>query len=462
MAINKSGDWNVLVLTNAGRDMLTQARAGHKLSFTKIVIGDGTATGTAIDPLTKIKSPRLELPIAKNETVRHAQMRLQFRISNALITTGFYFREIGLMATLDDGEEVLYSYTTCGNKAKMIYDKTYPIQEKVVNIDTVTDNAANIKVILDMSIVYATKKDIEESVTKHREAKEIDHPDASVTTRKLRDKAVTAAKLSDDINEKLDNAYVKKTGDIMTGSLAIKKTNSDYSNLALHNNNNQFVLLESTRKDSDKMLAVFLRNNDGTTNNLYAINFPKKTGTVALTNEVVAKSGDTMTGKLFVNGEIQANGNWSFLQNNNANCTLIRNNWWGFWTSKTSMSIDWQAGQKTPLVTIDAEGIKHDNKKMLRSDDITGGYVGNNGWTKFPNGYVSQWGYYNFANGQSEAIVTLPVSVNRIGTVLINDVGDGFKPLAGGTISGNTKQIKLLNRNTNGTTGCWWRCDCWI
>ncbi|WP_251441456.1 phage tail protein [Veillonella intestinalis] len=461
MAINKSGDWNVLVLTNAGRDMLTQARAGHKLSFTKIVIGDGTATGTAIDPLVKIKSPRLELPIAKNETVHQGQMRLQFRVSNAKVTTGFYFREIGLMAKLDEGEEVLYSYTTCGSKAKMIYDKTYPIQEKVVNIDTVTDNAANIRVILDMSIVYATKKDIEESVNKHRKATEIDHPDASVTTRKLRDKAVTAAKLADDINEKLDNAYVKKTGDTMSGNLDINANNSDYSALRLHNNSGRHLLLESTA-DTSANFGILTYRNDNSSDNLHVLSLPKKKGTLAITSEVVSKSGDTMTGKLLVNNEIQVNGNWSFLQNNNADCTMIRNNWWGFWTSKTAMSIDWQAGKKTPLVVINAEGLKHDGKKMLRIDDITGGKVGNNGWTKLPNGYVSQWGYYNFPSGQSEAIITLPISVSRIGTVLINDVGTGFKPLTGSTIAGNTRQIKLYNRDTNGTTGCWWHCDCWI
>ena len=65
----------------------------------------------------------------------------------------------------------------------------------------------------------------------HKNANPIDHPDGSVTTPKLRDqsvttpkladKSVTAAKLADDINNKLDNSYVKKSGDTMTGPLAI-------------------------------------------------------------------------------------------------------------------------------------------------------------------------------------------------------------------------------------------------
>lgn len=227
---NKTGDFDVLKLTNAGRDMLTQGRAGHVLTFTKVVIGDGTATGSAIDSLTAIKSPKLTLPIAKNETVHAGQMRLQFRVSNSLVNTSFYFREIGLMAKVDDGQEKLYAYTTCGDKAKLVYDKTYPIQEKIINIDTVTDNAVNVKVILDLSIMYATKKDIVDMIKPHKELAELDHPDSSVTTRKLRDKSVTLPKLADEVTDLLQKTYVKKTGDTMTGNLSLNNSSIGFNN----------------------------------------------------------------------------------------------------------------------------------------------------------------------------------------------------------------------------------------
>lgn len=223
---NKTGDFLPLQLTNVGRDMLTQGRAGHVLTFTKVAIGEGTATGSAVDSLTALKSHKLYLPISKNETVHAGQMRLQFRVNNKVVTTGFYFREIGLYAKVDNGTEQLYAYTTCGDKARMLYDNTYPIQERVINIDTVTDNAVNVKVILDWSIVYATKKDIVDAIKPHKELAELDHPDASVTTRKLRDKSVTPAKLSDELNNKLSNDFVKKTGDTMTGDLDFSTTAS--------------------------------------------------------------------------------------------------------------------------------------------------------------------------------------------------------------------------------------------
>ena len=75
--------------------------------------------------------------------------------------------------------------------------------------------------------------DTSDAIKKHKEANPIDHPDGSITTPKLRDKnvttekladkSVTAAKLADDINMKLDNSYVKKSGDKMTGPLEIDK-----------------------------------------------------------------------------------------------------------------------------------------------------------------------------------------------------------------------------------------------
>ena len=47
--------------------------------------------------------------------------------------------------------------------------------------------------------------------------------DLNITTPKLADKSVTYDKLNDSLRSKLDNDYVKKTGDTMTGDLVISK-----------------------------------------------------------------------------------------------------------------------------------------------------------------------------------------------------------------------------------------------
>lgn len=61
--------------------------------------------------------------------------------------------------------------------------------------------------------------DTSDLVKKHKEANPIDHPDGSVTTPKLRDKCVTPEKLSEELNLKLKNDFVKRVGDTMSGNL---------------------------------------------------------------------------------------------------------------------------------------------------------------------------------------------------------------------------------------------------
>ena len=63
---------------------------------------------------------------------------------------------------------------------------------------------------------------LQDNLKNHKEALVLDHPDASVTTAKLRDKAVTTAKLADDINQMLDDSFVKRAGDTMRGNLTFE------------------------------------------------------------------------------------------------------------------------------------------------------------------------------------------------------------------------------------------------
>lgn len=63
---------------------------------------------------------------------------------------------------------------------------------------------------------------LQDNLKNHKEALVLDHPDASVTTAKLRDKAVTTDKLADDINQMLDDSFVKRAGDTMKGNLTFE------------------------------------------------------------------------------------------------------------------------------------------------------------------------------------------------------------------------------------------------
>lgn len=69
-------------------------------------------------------------------------------------------------------------------------------------------------------LVNSLKSDL----SKHRTLEELDHPDASVTTRKLRDHSVTKEKLSISLTNELD-AKLNKNGDTITGPLKFAYSN---------------------------------------------------------------------------------------------------------------------------------------------------------------------------------------------------------------------------------------------
>ena len=94
-------------------------------------------------------------------------------------------------------------------------------------IDSLLANLKNeLKSSLDANGSEAVKKlnDLKTELSKHRVAEELDHPDASVTTRKLRDHSVTKEKLSGSLTIELDNK-LNKNGDTITGPLKFAYSN---------------------------------------------------------------------------------------------------------------------------------------------------------------------------------------------------------------------------------------------
>ena len=157
-----TGQFAKVIVTNTGKEMIAKSQNGQVLRFTRVALGDGlVADGEDPVKFDAVKSERISCPIAKFTNLNNGQFQVQFRLSNQQVETGFWHREIGVMAQIDNGAEQLYAYTTAGNKASYIYDKTTPVEERVVNIDFVIGNAENIEVIINNSVIYVTLKDFE-------------------------------------------------------------------------------------------------------------------------------------------------------------------------------------------------------------------------------------------------------------------------------------------------------------
>lgn len=166
--VQNTGQFSKVIVTTAGKEMIAKSQNGQTLTFTRVALGDGLIENSD-DPInfTAIKNERLSANIAKYTDRGNGQFELQFRVSNKEVETGFWHREIGVMAKIDEGPEQLYAYTTAGNKASFLYDKTTPIEERIVNIAFVIGNAQNVQVIVNSSIIYVTLEDMEEAFDTH-------------------------------------------------------------------------------------------------------------------------------------------------------------------------------------------------------------------------------------------------------------------------------------------------------
>lgn len=133
------------VVTKNGLTMIAESVATRKnLIFTRVVVGDGDATGRNFNDMTSVISPKMELPVTSGVNEGNGQYLITATLSNNTLNVGFFPREVGLYAKVDGKTEMLYSYTNGGNNVGYVPDKTTPIDSEIYKIRTVIGNAKNI------------------------------------------------------------------------------------------------------------------------------------------------------------------------------------------------------------------------------------------------------------------------------------------------------------------------------
>ena len=116
---------------------------------------------------------------------------------------------------------------------------------------------------------------------------------SAIDSNSADDVATSAAVKSANDNA---NGRVSKSGDTMTGGLSIKQ--GDYSGISLYNNDGYYLRLEGNNHANGTMLTAVYRKPNG--ENVAVAFLPKRDGTIAYIDQVVNKTGDTMTGNLTV------------------------------------------------------------------------------------------------------------------------------------------------------------------
>lgn len=156
-----------LMLTNAGKNLQIKAQTGVQLKYTRIGIGDGSLGSQQISNLTALIDEVKSLSITKISALATGKASLETVLSNQDVSTGFYWREIGVYAQDPDAGEILYCYGNAGANAEYIPAKGgADVVEKNINLLILTGNAANITATIDNSLVYATQQDLSLKVDK--------------------------------------------------------------------------------------------------------------------------------------------------------------------------------------------------------------------------------------------------------------------------------------------------------
>ena len=152
-------------LTNAGKALYYANIGGQGISFTTIKLGKGTLS-TAIANLTDLVDTVVTIEAALSNG-NGSYVDISGSFSNAGMTEGFYWREIGVFAADpnypdDRSHDVLYCYQNAYDTADFIPAASVETVEKHITVPLIVGDAESVSCLLDPSLVYATHQDIED------------------------------------------------------------------------------------------------------------------------------------------------------------------------------------------------------------------------------------------------------------------------------------------------------------
>lgn len=182
--------------TGVGRQLQTRVIAGDTLTFTAIKLGDGTMTTEPIAALTDLIHGIITLPV--HEVRRNADYAdVTGVFQNAGLSSGFYWREIGIFAADPDypndrSHDILYCYQNAAELAEYIPSASSAVIEKIIRVACVVGDAENATVGL-ASQAYAKAEDLQALEEQHsKDVERINNALDAVDPTKITTKAAPA------------------------------------------------------------------------------------------------------------------------------------------------------------------------------------------------------------------------------------------------------------------------------
>lgn len=182
--------------TGVGRQLHTRVIAGDTLTFTVIKLGDGTMTTEPITALTDLIHGIIALPVHEvRRNADYAEVTGVFQ--NAGLSSGFYWREIGIFAADPDypndrSHDILYCYQNAAELAEYIPSASSAVIEKIIRVACVVGDAENVTVGL-ASQAYAKAEDLQALEEQHsKDVERINNALDAVDPTKITAKAAPA------------------------------------------------------------------------------------------------------------------------------------------------------------------------------------------------------------------------------------------------------------------------------
>ncbi len=147
-------------LTQAGLRLMAKVESGATVKITRFAVGDGEIGSRDPLTLTDLINRLYNYDVARigyNSNVA----TVTFNFTNQSVTTGFYWREVGMWAQDPDAGEILFMYASSSGAPEYIPPGgSSTILERQFNWRLVGSNAASITATINESLLYASQDDL--------------------------------------------------------------------------------------------------------------------------------------------------------------------------------------------------------------------------------------------------------------------------------------------------------------